>query len=526
MNRAVRLRVWIAPLLALAVGWLSGCGGEEPADPASQAATTTPGEPDTLVIAIQADGQTLDPHKAVDAGSMRLIENLYSTLMRYTPAYGEIEPDLLVDWQADDEFTRFTLTLKEGLTFHSGRPITAGDVKFSLNRIRESGLRDEPLADLESIEVVDERTVELRFARPMSPLMTYLAHPMYAIVDRQAVEELGGDLSQATAGSGPFQLVRWQKDREAVVEAFDDYHVDGLPKVERLVYRPIPDDSARSIALVNREVDIVLDVPVQEIEPLQGHDHLTIDSVPGTFWEYIGLNCARAPFDDPRVRQAVAWAVDRQMLNQAVKRGRATVLDGGHIPPHHWAHADLELYPQRDPAKARQLLADAGYPDGFETTLIVGSDFSYQVAAAEIVKQQLAPVGIRVNLQRLESTQFFQRLGAGDFEATLVGWIGFVDPDEWCYPIYHTDGKYNQQSYTDEQVDRWLAEGRTVRDRAERRAIYAKIQRCIAADAPTVFLYVNDRVSAHLNRVENFVVHPTATTIFLRSTSITKATPQ
>lgn len=499
-------------LLGLISITFTGCGS------ASSSPTSKANE---VIVAIQSDGKTLDPHKAVDAGSMRLIENMYSTLMRYTDTYGNVEPDLLASRDVADDFRTFTLTIRDDATFHaSGKAVTAADVVYSLNRIREIGIRAEPLATLSSIEATDEHTVVMKFDKPMSPLLTYLAHPMYAIVDRDVVDANAGDLGGVDAGSGPFALVRWDRNRALVLKKHDKYHADGLPKLDRVTYRPIPDETARTTALVNGEVDIVLDVPVQDIDMLTSSTNVAVESTQGTFWEYLGLNTNQPPLNDPRVRQAIAWALDRSALNNAVKYGRATELTAGVIPSHHWAYADFTLYPNRDIDKAKALLADAGLADGFDVTLKVGADFPYQVQAAGIVKQMLKDANIRVDLQRLESTMFFADLGEGNFQMTLVGWVGFVDPDEWLYAIYHSDGKYNQQGYSNSEVDRLLEQGRAVGDREQRKAIYAEAQKLITADAPTVYLYLNDQTSAYRDHVQGYNVHATASTISLRSTAI------
>lgn len=499
---------------------LAGCSGEGGTGSTGAGADAGEGRPATLTIALQAEGMTLDPHAATDAGSMRLIENMHASLMRYAEDYPDVEKDLLADYEVGEDLKTFTLTLREGLRFHSGRPVRASDVAYSLNRINEKGVRNEALRGLDAIEVVDERTAVLRFDAPMAPLMTYLAHPMWAIVDREVVEANDGRLDRADAGCGPFTLVEWAKDRRCVLERFEGYHVEGLPKVGRLVYRPIPDESARTIALSTGEVDLVLDVPVQSIASLEGEAGVSATSSPGTFWEYLGFNCDEPPFDDARVRRAAAWAVDRGALARAIKRGRATPLRGGHVPPHHWAHADFEAYPEPRPEKARALLEAAGLGEGVEAELIVTSAAPYQVAAAEAVKQMLREVGFDITLRRLEPTLFFQRLNKRRFQMTLVGWVGFVDPDQWLYPIYHSSGAYNQQGYADAGVDALLEEGRATADRDARRSIYRRAQQRIAADAPTVFLYVNEQVSAYGDHVEGFDVHPTGATISLRETSI------
>lgn len=495
---------------------LFGCGGADQADEITYQGPPKPGG--SLIVAIQADGTTLDPHRATDAGSMRLIENMYSTIMRYTSEYGEVEPDLAESVHVSQDGLVYTIRLRPNLKFHSGRDVTAEDVKFSIERVVENQVRADHFAMVERIETPDPLTVELHLKEPSAPLLTNLAYPMNAIVDRQAVEEAGGDLSSTTAGSGPFKLVEWRKDLHLKLQKHDAYHIKGLPYLDEVIFRPISDETARSTALRNGEVHLVLDVAAKDASLIENARGVIVSSVPGTFWEYIGLNTTKPPFDDVRVRQAIAYAIDREALAQ-IKFGQATLLPGGHIPPNHWAHAsDLAPYAQRDLDRARQLLRDAGYADGFTAAMKVGSAFVYQVQASQRVKQQLSEVGIDLEIQSLETGLFFDALNQRDFEMTLVGWVGFVDPDEWTYNLFHSEGQYNQQGYSNEALDRLLEQGRRTQDRDERKKIYDEVQRMIATEVPVVSLYVNDQISAWRSRVRGYQVHPTATTLWLRET--------
>ncbi len=498
---------------------ICACSRPAPDRPASGA--DGPVQGGELIVAIQSDGRSLDPHRVTDAASMRLIENLYGTLMRYTDVYGEVEPYLAQSYAVSDDGLDYTFVLREGITFHqTGRAMNAEDVVYSINRIIEQEVRAEQFAPIESMRAADSHTVVIRLKRPVAPFLTYLAYPMNAIVDREVVESNSGSLDSADAGSGPFRLMQWRKDRHLILERYEGYHETGRPLLDRIVFRPVSDETARMTALRTREIHLSLDVPEKDRSILERAGHIRVASVPGTFWEYLGLNTRRPPLDDPRVRQAVAWAVDRDMVNTMVKFGRARVLRGGFLPPNHWAYTDWETYPERDMERARALLAEAGYA-GETLVLRVGSAFPYQVAAAQVVKQNLESAGFEIEILAEESGVFFEALNRGDFDMTLVGWLGFVDPDEWLYNIFHSDGRWNQQSYRNADVDRWLEQGRVESDPDTRKDIYRRAQQRIIEDAPVVLLYLNEQTSAWLDNVQGYRVHPTATTRSLSETWLT-----
>ncbi len=507
-------------LIVLAWVFLSGGCAEDPGTPAPnpQVRSTGPRPGGTLVVAVQDDAKSLDPHTVTDAASMRMIEPMHATLLRYAAVYGEFEPDLARSVEMSADGLTCTIALRTDARFHSGRPVTAADVKYSIQRIVDQQVRAQHFANVERVAAADESTVVLTLAEPSAPLRAYLAHPMNAIVDREVVEASRGRLDRADAGAGPLRLVEWKADQHLRLEAHGDYHEPNRPYLDAVTFRPMPDQTARTTALRTGEVDLILDVAPMDAPLLERASGVVVESVPGTFWEYLGMNCRSGPLSDPTVRRAIAWAIDRVELNKLVKFGRATVLDGGPIPPNHWAHPGHAVYTKPDRATARRLLAEAGFGDGFGATLKVGSAFAYQVKAAEVIKQQLQPIGIDVEVRALESGVFFDDLNAGDFDMTFVGWVGFVDPDQFTWNLFHSDGKYNQQGYANPRVDRLLVDGRRTLDRAERQRVYAEVLRHVVHDAPMAFCYVNPQVSARRQRVRGFVVHPTATTISLRRT--------
>ncbi|HMP73434.1 MAG TPA: ABC transporter substrate-binding protein [Kiritimatiellia bacterium] len=508
---------FLAALLISAL-WL-GCGrsGAPQGTSASDRAAAA-GRTHELIIALQSDGVSLDPHTVSDAGSMRLIENLYSTLLRYGEVYGEVEPDLATSWTISEDGLVYTFRLRTNAVFQiSGEVVTAEDVVYSLDRIRELGVRASHFEPVAKVTAPDSFTVVITLTEPFAALLSYLAHPMNAVVDRRVAADQG--LQSKGGGSGPFRLERWRKDDRFRMVRHEAYHLDGRPRLDAVTFRPISDDTARITAMRNGEIDVILDLAARDIDRLDGMPGVTVTSVPGTFWEYLGLNTTRPPFDDVRVRQAVAWAVDREVINQLVKFGQALPLKGGPIPPNHWAHLDEVVYPAQDLDRARALLAEAGVaPEALKVDLLVGSDFAYQVQAAEVVKQQLRAAGLEVTVVSLESGMFFNRLGERDFDMALVGWLGFVDPDEWTYNLFRTGAPWNQQGFSHPDVDSALAEGRRLLDREQRKPVYDRVQRILTEQAPMVFLFINERAMAALDDVRGFEAHPTVTTLSLRDT--------
>ncbi len=467
-----------------------------------------------------ASARTLDPHIAQAAGSMRFIENLYNTLLKYKKGeYGSLEGDLVEEYSISEDGKVYSFKIHEGVKFHNGDDLTAEDVKYSIERIIDKEVRAQHFDAVENIEVMDDFNLEITLAEPVAPFLTYLAYPMNAVVNKNVVEANDDSLNDVDAGSGPFKLNVWERDQFLVLDKFEDYFEEGKPYLDRVYLKPIDDETARTTALRNDELDIILQVSAKNIDRLAEYPNINVESVAGTYWEYLGLNTEAGPLSDKKVRQAVAWAVNRDALNQMVKFGKAAPLTGGPIPPGHWADDELKVYPAQDLEKAKELLSETEYSSGFETTLIVLSNPD-QLNAAQVIKAQLAPIGIDVEIRSLESSVYFENLGNGDFEMTVIGWVGFVDPDEYLYNIFHTDGIWNQQAYSNKEVDALLEEGRRVSDQEERRKIYREAQRMIAEDVPMVFLYVNPQASALQQSVRGFDVNPTVSTISLTETWI------
>lgn len=470
-----------------------------------------------LIVAIQSDPTGLDPHTVTDRAAGIAIENLYNTLFTYTETYGEAVPSLAESYEVSDDGLTYTLKLAEGVKFHSGNVMTSEDVKYSLERIQTSGARASQMEKISSIETPDENTVVITLSSQYAPFLTYLANPLNAIVEKAVVEENNGDINNVDAGTGPFMLAAWNTGSSVDMDAFEEYWEADKPKADTLQLKTITDATARATALRNGEIDMIIDATDQETAVLNGADGVVLETVPGTFWEYLGMNCESESLKDAKVRQAIAYAVDRNAINMSVKMGGATVLTEANIPATHDYYGQDEIYAARDIEKAKALLEEAGVEEGsVNLKLTVGSDWQYQVDAAQMIKQQLAEIGINCEISAMESGVYFDGLNSGDFDLTVCGWSGFVDADEYLYDLFTTEGAYNQQNYSNSEVDKLLEEGRVTVDEAARKEIYKEAQKLIAEDAPMAFLYMNSFTVAMRDNVKGYTVHPTAATIFMK----------
>ena len=483
-------------------------------------AEVTPGG--TLVVSMPSAPLTLDPAGYTTVYESHIMYNVLETLFIYDKEYEESIPCLATGYEVSDDGLTYTIHLRDDVYFQNGRYVkgrkmTAEDVKYSLERIKDSGARASQVEKISSIETPDENTVVIQLESEYAPFLTYLANPLNAIVEKAVAEENDGNLTNADAGTGPFKLVKWNEGSSVDMEAFGDYWEDGKPQVSTLQLKTITDATARATALRNGEIDMIIDAIDQETMVLNNAEGVVLETIPGTFWEYVGMNCESEQLQDPKVRQAIAYAIDRDAINTAVKMGNATVLKEANVPDTHEYYGGDEIYAARDTEKAKSLLKEAGVAEGsMILNFTVGSDWQYQVDAAQMVKQQLEEVGIKCEISALESGVYFDGLNAGEFDLTVCGWSGFVDVDEYLYDLFTSEGAYNQQNYSNPEVDELLAEGRVTMDEDARKAIYKDAQKMIAEDAPMAFLYMNGFTVAMRDNVKGYTVHPTAATIFMK----------
>lgn len=484
----------------------------------------------TLKVATSTDPVGLDPMISSAYSTALITEHVYGSLMQYDKELDEVSPDLAESVEISEDKLLYTFKLRPNVLWHDGQPFTAEDVKFSMERQKDPATGSPNAymyAAVEEVTVVDPATVQVRFGEVQGPFLAFMASPWASMVPKHVVEK-EGDLQTVMVGTGPFKFVSYEPGKSVKFVKNPDYYVPDQPYVDEMEIVFITDNTSRLNAAITKQVDLV--------QELAKKDYRQADSMPGLEaialeagscnWAYIGMNVTKPPFDNPLVRQAVAFAKNRQAIADNVMFGLAIPLTGGILPAWSWANApELELYPATpDVERAKALLTEAGFPDGFETTLKVSPAYSELAGQAAVDQEALRAVGINAQIVNLEWGTFINDVfGDNNFEMQVCGWGGpFIDPDEFLYPEFHSDQGFNPHLFADPEVDKLLSEGRTTFERDARKAVYDKVQERIFTLAPVAAGTNNRIVQAQQDYVEGFTALPTGMMRWVREVWLDK----
>lgn len=484
------------------------------AQEASPAASSAAGE---LIIGKSEEAVGLDPAMVTAASSFDLIAAVYETLVVFDED-GQPQPWLAESWETPDDLT-YVFTLLEGVTFHNGQPLTADDVVFTFERMMdpEGGSPwTSQFAPVESVEATDERTVTFRLKETYGPFLASLSSNYAAIVPRAD----GVDLQTTMVGTGAFALLERNEDVETRLEANPDYWMDGLPKLANVTYKILPDESARVAAIRTGEIHLTPLADPISIETARSSADITLIEQETTDYYLLGFNCAVAPFDDPKVRQALSMAVDRQAIIESVFFGQGQVT-GPLVPTlGDWANPIEELpnySVDRDAAKA--LLEEAGQGD-LTFKITVGANRQEFVNIALVIQDQLKEIGVTVELDQVEWGTFIDKWIARDFES-FVSYNGSGnDPDRALYPALYTDGSVNAFQFSDPKVDELLDRGRELTTHEERKPVYQELEIVVAEQAPLLFLCTRVANFATTQSVEGFAPSASQTWMTLPETTV------
>ena len=462
-----------------------------------------PARTDVLVVGLDSEPRSLDPHATTRASDFRVLVNVYEGLVRYRQGTLTPEPGLARHWTISADATEYVFELRPGIRFHDGTPCDAAAIKFNFDRMLDDAhpYHDTgpfPLSfffeQVREVEVLDPLRVRFELNEPFAPLLANLAYPTGLIVSPAAVRRLGRGIGRQPVGTGPYRFSHWHAGRHIVLERNSAYHAQ-TAKLSRLVFRTVSDPMTRVAELRAKFIDVVPELMPDSVQWFQEAPDFEVAQAPGPHLWFLILNTRRPPFDDVRVRRAVNLAVDKHALVSNVLQHTASVAAGPIAEAFGAAAGDVEPYPY-DPHLARQLLTQAGLDEGASLTLAVptgGAGMLAPVQMATAIQADLAGVGLEVNIQTFEWNSYLTRVNEGldDIDMAAMAWMT-NDPDTLPFLALRTNAHppagFNSGWYSNQQVDRLLARARATSTRDERAALYATVQRIVHDDAPWLFV--------------------------------------
>ena len=472
--------------------------------------------PTRLIFAQGTDATTLDPASIDGSPTAIVCMMLYDTLVKYDKNLN-IVPDLATSWSISDDALTMTFHLRKDVKFQDGTPFNADAVVFNINRLLDPNTRV-PLRNyisfVKSAKVIDEYTVEFTLKYPHAPALARLTAPNNSMVSPTAVKKYGKDFGTHPVGTGSFNLVEWVKDDHILLAKNENYW-GKVPAIDELMIRIIPEDESRVLALESGQVDFTVRVPPMDVPRLKG-EGLNVSVVPSTRAIYIGMNNQYKMLKDPRVRQALNYAVNKEAIVEVLLQGYAHVMDSP-LTPQYFAYKAVGPY-EYNPAKAKQLLAEAGYPKGFTITLMTPHGrYLMDYRVAEAIQGYLAKVGITVKIKEMEWATYLslvrKPVNENPTQLFLLGWGPWIlDPDQMLRPMFSSSewapNGSNYTFYKNDRVDELLQVGTSIVDPQKREVAYGQAQEIIWEDAPWIFLYNEQQIVAMDPKVTGVNVLP------------------
>lgn len=454
-----------------------------------------------LVAAIAGEPDQLDPHRTSAYFSFEVLENVFDTLVEPDENL-QMRPALARSWDVSDDQLVWTFHLRDGVRWHDGTPLTADDVVYSYRRIIDEQLTNvDKFSAVSGVTALDPMTVRITVRRPTPNLLTNLGgFKGMAIVQRANVES--GQIATHPVGTGPFSFAG-RRSGDSITLKANPHYWGGPPPISGVTFRFISEPTTALSALQAGEVDWTDSVPPQRVAQLRDDDSLTLAVTPGNDYWYLALNEARAPWNDPRVRQAIAYGIDRDAISTATSY-RTAATNQLAIPQGSPWFTDYRRY-RYSVEEARKLLAEAGAAP-HDLDMLVTSEYPETVTAAQIIADNLAPLGITVNIRTVDFATWLDEQNTGHFDMLMMGWLGNIDPDDFYYAQHHTNGTSNAQKFSDPEVDRLLDAGRTETDVAKRKDLYAKAATRIADEASYIYLYNPSVIQAWANNLSGYQV--------------------
>jgi peptide/nickel transport system substrate-binding protein len=480
-------------------------------------------DPNTLVMIIESSPADLDPRVGLDAPSERIDTLIFDDLLTRDD-HLNVQPQLAESWEIPDPQT-YIFHLRRGVKFHDGRDLTSRDVKWTFDSLLEGKIRSTKAAAyrlVDRVDAPDDFSVVFHLKEPFATLLWNLSGGAIGIVPYGSGSEVTGH----PIGSGPFRFVSAEQDKEVVIERNDGYWGD-KPKLQRVRFAIVPDTTTRALELRKGSADIAINALTGDLElALERESNLQVLHAHGTELSYLAFNTRDPILKDARVRQAVAYAIDRQPIIHYLLRDLARPADSL-LPPESWAYDPELTHYDHDPERARQLLEEAGYPPvngvRFHLTMKTSTQESTRLLAA-VLQQQLREVGIALDIRTFESATFFADVTRGAYQMHSLRWVGGnEDPDMFEY-VFHTrkftPNGANRTFYSNPHLDMLIDQARGELDQERRKRLYAEVQQILVVDQPYVDLWYQDNVMVHSKRVRNITLNPSGNYDFLRAAEL------
>jgi peptide/nickel transport system substrate-binding protein len=476
---------------------------------ARPALAQTPRPGGVLVSAQTTEATGLDPQLVPAISRSRRSPLMYNQLVRFDPDMNPV-PELAESWEIARDGVTWTFKLRQGVKFHDGQELTSADVKFTFDRLIEKSPGKADFLTVDRIEPVGKYAIRFVTKEPFAGLLAALGSFWGFIISEAGIKK-HGDLNKAALGTGPFMLADWKVEQEMVFKRNPSYFRKGLPYVDELVVKVIPDEANVVAALRTGQIQHAFIEDNKNFNLLKDEKGLTGYRSSRLGYDFININASRGPLRDVRVRQAISWALDRAQVLRVAAAGFGRLSPPATAPMKQWQLPEEQWmrYYKPDPDRAKKLLAEAGFASGFTVKLGVIPTFPTMVSGAPVVAAQLRRVGITAEIENVEYAVWIKRWLAKDFDMTMNTLAGYADPDTAFFRALHSTKGQNWNSWSVPDLDVLLEEGRRTLDQKKRKEIYDRVQIMILDNVPHIWLYSADTIDFTQASVKGFRQHPT-----------------
>jgi len=492
-----RLAQWAASALLIGVAMAASARAESP----------VPGG--TLHVGLAADMKTLDPVRSSDFTEREIMYLVFNSILRLDTDFS-VRPELAESWDVAEDGRRVTFHLRQGIKFHDGTPFDASVVKWNIERRLDPAAKSpqrKGLSDIvTSVEVADPNTVVFNLKTPAPGLMGMLAQREGMMESPTAAAKYGEDFGSHPVGTGPFIFREWVRGNHVTVDRNPSYWEHDKPYLDHVVIHDISGSVVGIQRLLTGEIDIVNSLTPQDVKPLEGRAGIQVIQAPSNHWISLQWQVDKPPFNNAKLRQAIAYALDRKRIVDIVMLGKAPVAESPTPPGLWWYSPEVKSYPY-DPEKAKALLKEAGYQNGLDLTIAAPTN-SRDPKIDQLVQEQLKAIGINLTVQPVADSDFYALVVKRAINFTPEDWTQRPDPDGLFRALYYTNEWANSTGYTNPEVDSLLDKARSMTDPQQRKPLYTQMQQIVVRDLPYVPLFFQASYSALRDNVKGYVWIP------------------